>query len=81
MYQKANPRADIDARARDQFWSKQEVRLDQSLTTDDSQTLCVCCDVQKEEGQRRVQDRKTAAEERKELELQRRQREVITHFT
>jgi hypothetical protein len=54
VYQKANPRADIDARARDQFWSKQE----------------------KEEGQRRVQDRKTAAEERKELELQRRQREA-----
>ena len=38
----------------------------------------VCCGLQKEEEQRRVQEKKTAAEERKDLELQRRQREVGT---
>ena len=30
MYKKANPRADIDARSRDQFWASQEA------------SVCVC---------------------------------------
>lgn len=36
----------------------------------------MCPGVQKEEQQRKVQDKRSAAEERKELEVQRRQREV-----
>ena len=36
----------------------------------------MCPGVQKEEQQRRVQEKRTAAEERKELEVQRRHREV-----
>ena len=47
MYQKANPRADINARARDQFWAKQEVSIHSRQHTREpgvcvSACVCVC---------------------------------------